>query len=70
MITQAIHTLGLLLSFTGLPARVMGLASTSPVHTMEGEDCASALLHYANGAMATLQATTAAYPGFPEHLEA
>jgi predicted dehydrogenase len=26
-------------------------------------------LHYANGAMATLQATTAAYPGFPERLE-
>ena len=69
LITQAIHTLDLLLSFTGLPARVMGLASTSPMHAMEGEDCACALLHYAHGAMATLQATTAAYPGFPERLE-
>lgn len=69
LITQAIHTLDLLLSYTGLPTRVMGLVSTSPVHAMEGEDCACALLHYANGAMATLQATTAAYPGFPERLE-
>ena len=69
LITQAIHTLDLLLSYTGLPTRVMGLASTSPVHTMEGEDCAAALLRYANGAMATLQATTAAYPGFPERIE-
>ena len=69
LITQAIHTLDLLLSYTGLPRRVAGLASTSPLHTMEGEDCACALLHYANGAMATLQATTAAYPGFPERLE-
>lgn len=69
LITQAIHTLDLLLSYTGLPTRVMGLASTSPVHRMEGEDCACALLHYANGAMAALQATTAAYPGFPERIE-
>ncbi|HSN80790.1 MAG TPA: Gfo/Idh/MocA family oxidoreductase [Rhodoferax sp.] len=69
LITQAIHTLDLLLACTGLPVRVMGLAATSPVHSLEGEDCACALLHYANGAMATVQATTAAYPGFPERLE-
>lgn len=69
LITQAIHTLDLLLDYTGLPTRVMGLASTSPVHAMEGEDCACALMHFDNGAMATLQATTAAYPGFPERLE-
>lgn len=69
LITQAIHTLDLLLSFTGLPQRVSGLAGTSPVHQMEGEDTAAALLHYANGAIATVQATTAAYPGFPERIE-
>lgn len=69
LITQAIHTLDLLLNFTGLPERLTGLASTSPVHRMECEDTAAALLHYANGAMATLQATTAAYPGFAERIE-
>ncbi|MDO8717890.1 MAG: Gfo/Idh/MocA family oxidoreductase [Polaromonas sp.] len=69
LITQAIHTLDLLLSFTGLPERVMGLASTSPVHRMEGEDTAAAVLQFSGGAMAVLQATTAAYPGFPERIE-
>ena len=69
LITQAIHTLDLLLSFTGLPERVTGLASTSPVHRMEGEDTAAALLHYAGGAIAVVQATTAAYPGFAERIE-
>lgn len=69
LITQAIHTLDLMLSFTGLPERVTGLAMTSPVHRMEGEDTAAALLHYAGGAVAVVQATTAAYPGFPERIE-
>lgn len=69
LITQAIHTLDLLLSFTGLPERVTGLANTSPVHRMEGEDTAAALLHFSGGAIAVLQATTAAYPGYPERIE-
>ena len=69
LITQAIHTLDLLLSLTGLPERVTGLAATSPVHRMEGEDTAAALLHYAGGAIGVVQATTAAYPGFPERIE-
>lgn len=41
LITQAIHTLDLLLSLTGLPERITGLAATSPVHRMEGEDTAA-----------------------------
>ena len=69
LITQAIHTLDLLLSLTGLPERVAGLAATSPVHRMEGEDTVAALLHYAGGAIGVVQATTAAYPGFPERIE-
>jgi hypothetical protein len=69
LITQAIHMLDLLLSLIGLPDRVTGVASTSPMHSMEGEDCAAALLHYARGAVAVVQATTAAYPGFAERIE-
>jgi predicted dehydrogenase len=69
LITQAIHTLDLMLSLTGMPARVTGVASTSAVHRMEGEDTAAALLHYDSGAVAVVQATTAAYPGFPERIE-
>ena len=69
LITQAIHTLDLLLGFIGMPARITGVATTSPVHRMEGEDTAAALLHYDSGAVAVVQATTAAYPGFPERIE-
>jgi UDP-N-acetyl-2-amino-2-deoxyglucuronate dehydrogenase len=69
LITQAIHTLDLLLDLIGMPARVTGVASTSAVHRMEGEDTAAALLHYDSGAVAVLQATTAAYPGFSERIE-
>ena len=69
LMTQAIHTLDLLLSLTGLPERITGLAGTSPVHRMECEDSAAALLQFAGGATAVLQATTAAYPGYAERIE-
>ena len=69
LMTQAIHTLDLLLGLTGMPERVTGIAATSPVHTMECEDTAAAMLHYASGAVAIVQATTAAYPGYPERIE-
>lgn len=68
LMTQAIHTLDLLLSFTGMPVQVMGLATTSPVHRMEAEDTAAALLRFAGGAIGTIEATTAAYPGFAERI--
>ncbi|CAN5458187.1 Gfo/Idh/MocA family oxidoreductase [soil metagenome] len=68
LMTQAIHTIDLLLSFTGMPERVVGMVATSPVHRMETEDTAAALLQFANGAIVTLEATTAAYPGYAEKL--
>jgi UDP-N-acetyl-2-amino-2-deoxyglucuronate dehydrogenase len=68
LMTQAIHTIDLLLSLTGMPERVVGMVATSPVHRMETEDTAAALLQYANGAIVTLEATTAAYPGYAEKL--
>ncbi|MES2416043.1 MAG: Gfo/Idh/MocA family oxidoreductase [Pseudomonadota bacterium] len=69
LMTQAIHTLDLMLSLIGLPETVIGIAGTSHMHQMECEDNAAALLRYAGGAVATVQATTAAYPGFPERVE-
>lgn len=69
LMTQAINTLDLLLGLIGMPERVSGHAVTSPVHTMESEDTVTAMLHYANGAVAMVQATTAAYPGYPERIE-
>jgi UDP-N-acetyl-2-amino-2-deoxyglucuronate dehydrogenase len=69
LMTQAIHTLDLLLSLTGLPERVTGLAGTSALHRMECEDCAAALLQFGGGVTAVVQATTAAYPGYAERIE-
>ena len=50
LITQAIHTLDLLISLAGLPVEVSAYAATSPVHRMETEDVAAAAMRYANGA--------------------
>jgi UDP-N-acetyl-2-amino-2-deoxyglucuronate dehydrogenase len=69
LLTQAIHTLDLLLSFTGLPEHVNAAARTSSLHQMECEDIANALLHFPSGAIAVVQATTAAFPGYAERIE-
>ncbi len=66
LLTQGIHTLDLFLSLAGMPEEVMAFTATTPIHRMETEDMAGAVLKYGNGAIATLTATTAAYPGFPE----
>jgi predicted dehydrogenase len=69
LITQAIHTLDLLLSLTGPVAEVAAVTGTSRLHRMETEDFAGAGLRFASGALGVLLATTAAYPGFPERIE-
>jgi UDP-N-acetyl-2-amino-2-deoxyglucuronate dehydrogenase len=69
LLTQAIHTLDLMISFAGAPQEVAGFATTSPVHRMETEDIAVAAIRYANGAIGTVSATTCAFPGLPERIE-
>ena len=68
LLTQAIHTLDLLISLAGLPVEVTGFAATSPVHRMETEDLAWPR-RFANGAIGTINATTCAYPGFPDAID-
>jgi predicted dehydrogenase len=68
LLTQAIHTLDLFLSLTPPLAEVAGFASTTAVHRMETEDLACAALRFRNGALGTLDATTASYPGFAERI--
>ncbi len=68
LMTQAIHTLDLLLSLTGMPDTVLAMASTSAAHRMECEDTVAAVLRYPNGAIGNIDATTAAWPGFPERI--
>src|SRR5437868_14724987 len=68
-ITQGSHTIDLMLSLVGPIAEVRGSATTSSVHRMETEDLVAATVRYENGALGTIDATTAAYPGFPERIE-
>jgi UDP-N-acetyl-2-amino-2-deoxyglucuronate dehydrogenase len=69
LLTQAIHTLDLFLSLVGAVSEVAAFAGTSALHRMETEDIVGAGLRFANGAIGTLDATTASYPGFPERIE-
>lgn len=69
LLTQAIHTLDLLFSFTGLPAEVSAYVATSPIHRMETEDLVGAAIRFGNGALGTISATTSAYPGFGEQID-
>ena len=69
LMTQAIHTLDLMLSLAGPVQEVVGFAKTSAVHRMQTEDMVAAAVRYANGALGTIDATTAAYPGYPERIE-
>jgi predicted dehydrogenase len=69
LMSQGIHTLDLMLSLAGSVAEVTGYSATTPVHSMETEDMVCAAARFANGAFGTIDATTAAYPGFPERIE-
>jgi UDP-N-acetyl-2-amino-2-deoxyglucuronate dehydrogenase len=69
LLTQAIHTLDLFQSLTGPIARVAAFTTTSPLRCIDTEDIACAAVVFANGAIGTIDATTAAYPGFPERME-
>jgi predicted dehydrogenase len=69
LISQGIHTLDLMLSLAGPVAEVRGFSTTTAVHTMETEDLVCAAVRYENGALGTIDATTAAYPGNPERIE-
>ena len=63
LISQAIHTLDLMLSLTGPVAEVTAMAATTGFHQMEAEDFVTAGLHFGNGAVGQLFATTASFPG-------
>ena len=68
LISQAIHSLDLMLSLAGPARDVMAIAGTTALHRMESEDFVAGGLVFANGALGSLQATTAAFPGEPERL--
>jgi UDP-N-acetyl-2-amino-2-deoxyglucuronate dehydrogenase len=69
LLTQGIHTLDMLLSYTGEAEEVRSFVTTTPVHRMETEDLVAAAVRFRSGALGVVHATTAAYPGFAERIE-
>ncbi|MHA7874258.1 Gfo/Idh/MocA family protein [Roseivivax sp.] len=68
LLTQAIHTLDLVLALGGPVSEVQALVATTGFHRMEAEDFAVVGLRFAGGAVGSVMATTAAYPGGAETL--
>jgi UDP-N-acetyl-2-amino-2-deoxyglucuronate dehydrogenase len=68
LMNQGIHTVDLLQWIFGPVSRVSARTKTS-LHRIEVEDTAVALLEFANGAVGTIEATTAAYPGYKRRVE-
>lgn len=69
LLTQGIHTLDLLISLAGPPAEAIAYAVTTPIHRMETEDLVAGAVRFSGGAVGSIHATTAAYPGHPDAVE-
>lgn len=69
LMNQAIHAIDLLQWFAGLPSEVFAW-TTRRVHTgIEGEDTGVASLRFACGALGTVEASTAVFPGWSQCIE-
>ncbi len=68
LMNQGVHYVDLLRWCAGPVTEVTALCQTAD-HRLEAEDVALALLRFASGAVGTIIASTAMYPGFPQRLE-
>jgi predicted dehydrogenase len=68
LMNQGVHTVDLMLWFCGPVREVFARTVTAAHERIEVEDLVCATLTFANGIIATLFASTAAYPGFPASL--
>jgi predicted dehydrogenase len=68
LISQAIHTLDLMLSLAGPVFEVQAIAATTSFHRMEAEDFVAGGLRFTGGAVGSVVASTAIYPGRAESL--
>lgn len=67
LLNQGVHYVDLLLWLLG-PATCVYARCSTAAHTMEADDLALVTVEFERGALATLQITTAAYPGLTETL--
>ena len=68
LMNQAIHTIDAMLWMFGPVARVIGRVATR-LHRIEVEDTASAVLEFESGALGTIVASTASFPGSPRRID-
>lgn len=69
LLTQAIHSLDLMLDLVGPIRNLTAKVRNSGMRRIDTEDIACAVVEYANGAVGVVDATTTAYPGYPERIE-
>jgi UDP-N-acetyl-2-amino-2-deoxyglucuronate dehydrogenase len=69
LMNQGVHTVDLLLWFLGTPVDVMAHTGLLAHERIEVEDTVAAVVRFESGALATLHATTAAYPGLSVRLQ-
>jgi UDP-N-acetyl-2-amino-2-deoxyglucuronate dehydrogenase len=69
LMNQGIHLVDLLIWLMGDEVVEVQARTATLAHTIEVEDCASATLRFAGGALGAIAATTAAAPGFPHRVE-
>lgn len=69
LMNQGVHTVDLLLWFLGTPVEVMAQTGLLAHERVEVEDTVAAVVRFESGALATLHATTAAYPGLSVRLQ-
>jgi len=68
LMNQGIHTVDLMLWLLGDVVRVYAKAITG-LHKIETEDTVVATIEFATGAIGTLEATTAAFPGYDRRIQ-
>ncbi|WP_204115295.1 Gfo/Idh/MocA family protein [Shimia biformata] len=68
LITQAIHTLDLMLQLCGPVETVQAMTATTALHQLEAEDFAAAALRFRSGAVGSMVASVTHYPGGAEEI--
>ncbi|GIW96140.1 MAG: oxidoreductase [Pirellulaceae bacterium] len=69
LMNQGIHSVDLLTWFMGPVKEIVAVTDTLAHERIEVEDVAVAALRFANGALGTIEASTAVYPGFLKRIE-
>ena len=69
LMNQAIHSVDLLLWLMGPVKSVSAMTALRAHERIEVEDAANAILEFESGALGTIEATTAAYPGSLKRIE-